>query len=81
MTGLVDRTTRAGLVERRPDPRDGRAMLLHLTDKGVAARDAAKGSLETINQHLTEGFTPDELNVVSRWLSALSQKFPRGEGS
>jgi DNA-binding MarR family transcriptional regulator len=31
MTGLVDRMVRAELVERRPDPKDGRAFRLHLT--------------------------------------------------
>ncbi len=29
MTGLVDRMVRAELVERRPDPKDGRAFRLH----------------------------------------------------
>ena len=79
MTGLVDRSARAGLVERRADPTDGRALRLHLTEKGAAARDAAKASLETINHHLTDGFSAAELDTVARWLAALATKFPRGE--
>ncbi len=79
MTGLIDRMTRAELVERRADPRDGRAMRLHLTGKGRAAREAAKAGLDGINAHLTDGFTDEEICVVSRWLGSLQTKFPKGE--
>lgn len=34
MTGLVGRLATAGLVERRPDPSDGRATLVAITDAG-----------------------------------------------
>ncbi|PXA82757.1 MarR family transcriptional regulator [Caulobacter sp. D4A] len=79
MTGLVDRMTRAGLVERRPDPKDGRALRLHLTDHGRAAREEAKAGLAHLNAHLTEGFTDDEIAVVARWLASLQTKFPKGD--
>ena len=79
MTGLIDRMSRAELVERRPDPRDGRALRLYLTDKGQEAREEAKAGVEGLNAHLTEGFTDDEIAVVSRWLSSLQAKFPKGD--
>ncbi|PIB90457.1 MarR family winged helix-turn-helix transcriptional regulator [Caulobacter sp. FWC2] len=79
MTGLIDRMTRAELVERQADPKDGRAMRLHLTDKGRAARQAAKAGLNGVNAHLTEGFTDEEIGVVARWLASLQTKFPKGE--
>ena len=79
MTGLIDRMTRAALVERRADLKDGRAMRLHLTEKGRAAREAAKAGLDGITAHLTAGFTDDEICVVSRWLGSLQTKFPKGE--
>lgn len=79
MTGLIDRMTRAELVERQADPKDGRAMRLHLTDKGRAARAAAKSGLDGINAHLTEGFSEAEIQIVARWLASLQTKFPKGE--
>ncbi len=79
MTGLIDRMTRAELVERRADPKDGRAMRLHLTDRGRDARQAAKSGLDGINAHLTDGFTDAEIAVVARWLASLQTKFPKGE--
>lgn len=79
MTGLIDRMARAGLVERRPDPRDGRALRLHLTAKGLKARQEAKAGVAGLNDHLTAGFTDDEIAVVSRWLASLQTKFPKGD--
>ena len=79
MTGLIDRMTRAELVERQADPHDGRAMRLRLTDKGRAARTAAKAGLDGVNAHLTEGFTDEEIGVVARWLASLQTKFPKGD--
>ena len=79
MTGLIDRMARAELVERRPDPKDGRAFRLHLTPHGEAAREEAKSGVEGLNAHLTDGFTDDEIAVVSRWLTSLQSKFPKGD--
>jgi DNA-binding MarR family transcriptional regulator len=79
MTGLIDRMTRAELVERQADPKDGRAMRLRLTAKGRAARQAAKAGLDGVNAHLTEGFTDEEIGVVARWLASLQTKFPKGD--
>lgn len=36
MTGLIDTLEKDGYVRREPDPRDRRAMLVHLTPKGEA---------------------------------------------
>ena len=79
MTGLIDRMTRAELVERQADPKDGRAMRLRLTAKGRAARQAARAGLDGVNAHLTEGFTDEEIGVVARWLASLQTKFPKGD--
>ena len=47
-TALVGRLARAGLVERRPDPADGRAALVRCTPRGAEAVD---GALEILAQH------------------------------
>jgi len=41
MTKRIDRLVDAGLVERRPDPRDRRATLVRLTRRGKRTADAA----------------------------------------
>lgn len=59
ITQLVTRLERDGLVERRPDPRDGRGVLVHITGAGlavVAARRADRvARLAPILDLLTEG--------------------------
>jgi DNA-binding MarR family transcriptional regulator len=79
MTGLIDRMERAGLVERRPDPQDRRAQRIHMTDKGLAARDYAKSGLDSINARITDGFTEAEVDIIARWLTQLQQRFPEGD--
>ncbi|MFF7244314.1 MarR family winged helix-turn-helix transcriptional regulator [Embleya sp. NPDC008237] len=39
LTGLVDRSSRLGLVERRPAPDDGRAVVIALTEAGARLAD------------------------------------------
>jgi len=54
-----------GLVERRPDPDDGRRVVLSITTEGVrvlAVRRAAR--TETLAAALADGFTPAELHQL-----------------
>jgi DNA-binding MarR family transcriptional regulator len=76
MSGLADRTERAGLIERRPDESDRRASRLWLTEAGREARQRAKASIKALNAKLTKGFTEAELDIVARWLTSLQTKFP-----
>ena len=80
MTGLVDRMVKAGLIERRPDQHDGRANRLFMTAKGLAARDHAKSGLDSINARMSEGLSPEDVAVIARWLTHLSERFPRDDG-
>lgn len=75
VSGLADRLEREGLAERRPDPRDGRAFRLHLTDRGRAVMLAARPWLGRFNERVEQGFTPAELDIVARFLSTLTDRF------
>jgi DNA-binding MarR family transcriptional regulator len=76
MSGLADRTERAGLIERRADQTDGRASRLWLTAEGRTAMKRARAGLAEMNARLTEGFSADEIDTVARWLASLQDKFP-----
>lgn len=56
-----------GLVERRPDPEDGRRAVLTVTDAGVQAlKDKRNARTELIARALTSGeFTPTELEQLA----------------
>ncbi|MHA6197043.1 MarR family winged helix-turn-helix transcriptional regulator [Pseudomonas wadenswilerensis] len=75
MTGLADRMVRAGLLERRVDEQDKRINRLWLTDHGREVAALAQGELAPLNQTLGEGFSSEEMQVVSRWLTAVAERF------
>lgn len=77
ISGLVDRSAAARLVERRADREDGRAFRIWLTPKGRTALAQAKTGAAEINAALAEGFTAAEIDVVARWLTSIQDKFPR----
>ena len=79
LSGLLDRMSRDGLVERRPDPHDGRAATIVLTAEGRAARAEAVRTARTINNRLCEGFDASELALVERWLETVTTRFSPGE--
>lgn len=79
MSGLADRTEKAGLIERRADENDGRASRLWLTQAGRSARQKSKLRMKDLNARLTEGFTEAEIDVVARWLTSLQTRFPLAE--
>jgi DNA-binding MarR family transcriptional regulator len=77
MTGLVDRMTRAGYVERRPDPTDGRGQRLYLTPQGWSARERAVALLDDLNHRMSDGLSAEDATIVARWLEAVAVKFSR----
>jgi DNA-binding MarR family transcriptional regulator len=71
LSRLVDRLVERGLVRRGPDPDDGRAVRLSLTDAGRARqREVGLRHGVTVARTLTGGMTVDEL----RQLEALCHK-------
>ncbi|MFH6689165.1 MarR family winged helix-turn-helix transcriptional regulator, partial [Cellulosimicrobium funkei] len=72
-SGLLARMERADLVRRRADPDDRRTVRLDLTPTGTAALDDVRAALAELNDRLTEGFTPDELATVARWLEHVTR--------
>ena len=74
MTGLADRMVKSGLIDRRVDGQDKRSYRLWLTEAGLEAALLATTELGPLNATLTEEFTDKELEVVSRWLTAVRQR-------
>ena len=79
ISGLAERMCEAGLIEKRADPRDGRASRLWLTPAGRKALARTKANVAALNARLTEGFTDAEIDIVARWLNHVQRKFPRGD--
>lgn len=67
----VDRLARRGLVERRPDPDDGRGTLISLTDQGRELFEACAPEHLANAQDLLAGLTEAECEHLGRLLGKL----------
>ena len=84
MTGLVARLEAAGLVQRRPDPSDGRATLVEVTTAGHDyLRDLRRRRAETLTGHLQELDPAHQQALVAAAaaLQALAARPVAGEGA
>lgn len=49
------------LIERRPNPKDGRGVLIHLTDFGKEKRDYSKEKVITFNETIKKNISEEQL--------------------
>ena len=58
LSRILKRMEEKGLIERRPNPNDGRGVLIHLTEFGLQKRADSKDAVlrfnETVRQHVSE---------------------------
>lgn len=71
MTTRVDRLIERGFVQRRPDPRDRRGVLVQLTPTGQDVVDSALHSLLDHEQALIASLDPKDRTVLPRILREL----------
>lgn len=70
-TALVDGLSRNGLVERRPDPEDRRAVVVAMTDHGRAVVDRVRGERDHILTDAIEKLSADERAALAAAAPAL----------
>lgn len=75
MTNRIDRLSQAGLVERIPDSRDGRSILVALTPKGRRLIDQAVAQHVANEHRLLASLTRDERRVLAGLLRNLLLQF------
>ncbi|HEX3370572.1 MAG TPA: MarR family transcriptional regulator [Candidatus Cybelea sp.] len=71
MTNRIDRLEGAGLVARRPDPKDRRGTLVRLTQKGKALIDAATPKHVANEERLLAGLSAREQAQLGELLRKL----------
>ena len=72
MTTLVRRAQRDGLVRREPDPSDGRAALVWLTDRSRAFRPVAEAAVAALERHVAARLTPERMLELTSALAELT---------
>ena len=71
MSELVDDLERLGIVERRPDPTDGRAKLICLTEAGWDAVRTAREAIEQIEARYARILGPERFETTAQSLDEL----------
>ena len=78
MTGLVDRAVKRGLLERGPNPDDGRAVDVFLSPQGAALAERFHTQVRRSLSPLTSGLGPAEQRQVQTLLERMLR--PRQSG-
>ena len=77
MTNRIDQLVKAGLVARIHNPRDGRSVIISLTDKGFAIVEAAvTAHVETLAR-LTSGLSRTEREALNNLLARFLRGFEK----
>ena len=76
MTSRLDRLERAGLIERRPDPRDRRGVLVRLTDRGDRLAEESLRAVIAADEAFLEPLSRRQRESVA---AALKQLLLRSE--
>src|ERR1043166_1109527 len=71
ITAAIDRLERKGMVERKDDPADRRARVVHLTPEGRKLISAAFTDHEQAMEHAASGLTPAERDEAAALLKKL----------
>ena len=71
ITGLLDRLEKESWIERKPDPRDRRALRIYLGSRGKASRTALLTLFEETNQIFLDRLTPAEWAQMQSMLVKL----------
>lgn len=80
MTSRLDRLERAGLIERRPNPEDGRGSVVALTEKGFALIDEAVTAHVANQRRMMDALSPAEQARLDECLRACLAAFERDAG-
>jgi DNA-binding MarR family transcriptional regulator len=68
---------RGGLVERRPDPADGRAVVLAATDEGESVVGRMTAARDRMLRVALQDWSEDDLDALAALMSRLNDDFDR----
>ncbi len=62
-----------GLIERKPNPNDGRGVLIHLTDFGLEKRGDSKSAVLRFNEVVKDHVSKEQLDSFFEVMDAINQ--------
>ncbi|MCX8124213.1 MAG: MarR family transcriptional regulator [Spirochaetes bacterium] len=64
MTGIIDRMEKDGLVMRMHDPKDRRAIIVQLTEKGITIRKDILAIMDAVTGEITSTIPPKQQDAA-----------------
>jgi len=81
LTGVLRRLQERGIVERKPDPKDGRRALFDLTLRGKELDGLRVGTVESVVRQTLKGLPRRKLEAAQEVLGVLAEALrPEDEG-
>lgn len=68
VTALVDALDATGFARREPHPTDRRAVLVHLTERGLSIMETMDAEHQSLGSDLVAGLEPEEVETAARVL-------------
>ena len=62
-----------GLIDRKPNPEDGRGVLIHLTEFGKEMRDFSKSVVFQFDQAVNENISEEEIRIFKKVAGAMME--------
>lgn len=75
ITGEIRKLERAALVEKRPNPNDGRSILLCLTAAGEASVEQIAPQRLLVNDHLFRGLSGEDFHHLASTMASMIDDF------
>ena len=72
LIGLLDELEGAGLLTRKPDPKDRRAKVISLTAAGKSRQERARRDIRAMERRLLAGVDPADVDLLRKLLASLS---------
>ena len=68
MNVMIKRMEKGGLIERRPDPEDGRISRVYITDNGRDICEKSRTAMKKMEEDMFKDLTKEELVIFRRLL-------------
>ena len=67
----LDKLSRSGYLERRPDPSSRRSFLICLTQEGLLEAEKVRALLAFVDDQLWAGISPEEMEIFAQYLEKI----------
>lgn len=71
LSRMLNTMEEKGYIERRPNPEDGRGVLIFLTEQGKEKRDLSKKTVLEFNNGLHESISPEKIDHFYEVIDAI----------